>query len=590
AMALATIGLMASFVAVQRRATIATLRGRGASARQLLLGQASEGLLLCIPAALVGLLLADLLVRARPSVWSLVAAGVTVLAATALLVGAAAPNARRPLGTIEREEVVAARPSPRRLVFEAFVVVLAAAGVYLLRRRGLAGDSAAAQVGGFDPYLAAVPLLLGLALGLIVRRLFVFPVRLLAWQASFRRDLVPFLGFRRLARQSAVTSVPLLVLLLSVAVSVFSSVLLHTIEVGQKQSSWAVVGADYQVQSFLDIELPKELDLTTVPGVQAVAAAYHQADVTSGGSGGFPGTVSFLALDPDAYARVNAGRPVDPLPPALFARPSAGIGTPNHPIPALVSQFWNGNQPLRPGDTFALHLNDQDLTFQAVQVREQFAGLSLDSPFVVTQTSSVQAALAAIGPRGGTIKPNELFVRGPASAAAPIRAALKQAAPLATLVSRSEQYASVHDSPLIAGSANGFRLGLIVAIVYSALAVGLTLALSGRSRARDLAYLRTLGLSWRQAIWLTVAEQAPTTLLALILGIALGVVVVHLIAPGLDLSTFIGPGASGALVVDRWAITAIALALIVTVAAAVALVTVLLQRISLGSVLRLGEQ
>ncbi|HEU5425118.1 MAG TPA: hypothetical protein VFU72_16365 [Nitrolancea sp.] len=38
------------------------------------------------------------------------------------------------------------------------------------------------------------------------------------------------------------------------------------------------------------------------------------------------------------------------------------------------------------------------------------------------------------------------------------------------------------------------------------------------------------------------------------------------------------------------AITAIALALIVTVAAAVALVTLLLQRISLGSVLRLGEQ
>ena len=85
---------------------------------------------------------------------------------------------------------------------------LALAGVYLLRRRGITGGSSVQNTTGFDVYLAAVPVLLGLGVGLIVLRLYPLPVRALAWLAALRRDLVPGLGFKRVARQPTITAAP----------------------------------------------------------------------------------------------------------------------------------------------------------------------------------------------------------------------------------------------------------------------------------------------------------------------------------------------------------------------------------------------
>ncbi len=201
AVALATIGLVAAFVAEQRRDAIRLLRGRGASPGQIISAQLVEGLALGIPAALVGFLLATVIVHSRPSINSVYAAAGIVIMTTLLLVVAILPLARRSLGALERNDVPERKSSVRRLALDIFVVILAVLGVYLLRRRGLAGDSAAAEIGGFDPYLAAVPVLLGLATGLVVMRLYRLPMRILAWNASFRDDLVPFLGVRRVSRQ-----------------------------------------------------------------------------------------------------------------------------------------------------------------------------------------------------------------------------------------------------------------------------------------------------------------------------------------------------------------------------------------------------
>jgi putative ABC transport system permease protein len=113
-------------------------------------------------------------------------------------------------------------------------VLLAVLALFLLRRRGIAGER------GFDPYLAAVPLLLALAVGLVALRLYPFPMRVLANGTAKRRDLVPSLGFRRVSRQPVVTTAPLLVVLVSVSVALFAAVVAASLDSAQHKGSGAL--------------------------------------------------------------------------------------------------------------------------------------------------------------------------------------------------------------------------------------------------------------------------------------------------------------------------------------------------------------
>ena len=98
----------------------------------------------------------------------------------------------------------------------------------------------------------------------------------------------------------------------------------------------------------------------------------------------------------------------------------------------------------------------------------------------------------------------------------------------------------LHDAPLAAAIPLGYSLALIVAAVYMALTIIGSLVLSAARRTRDLAYLRTLGVTGRQALALTIMEHAPPVLLAVIPGVALGIGVAILCEPGLGLATFVG--------------------------------------------------
>ena len=588
AVALAVIGLVGAFVAERRRESYALVRGRGGSAAQLLGAQAAEAGLLGVPAVLVGYLAALLLVHAEPTIWSPGLALGIALATAVLTVAATLPYARRNLQALERDEVRRDRFSPRRAAFEVFVVVLAAAGIYLLRRRGLAGDSATAQAGGFDPYLAAVPVLLGLAVGLVTLRLYVLPIRVLAWWASTRRDLVLFLGLRRISRQSLVTSVPLLVLLLSVAVSVFSSVMLRTIAVGQIETSWERVGAPFRVDSYAGAQqLDPDLDLSKVPGVEATASALNTSAVVSA-SGALPGGLTTLfAVQTAAYEKVDAGTPIDPhFGPALLTPPSGtDVGKGSNPIPAIVSTASPLGRQMNLGETFGIQIHNQTVTFVVADVRARFPALQSAGPFVVASLDAIHAAVP-----GYPTERTTLYVRAPDNAGPALNAAIDAQRSPSILTSRAAEYARVHDSPLIAGAISGFRIGVGIAALYSVLAVVVALALTGRARARDVAYLRTLGLSPRQVLGLIAAEQAPPVVVALAVGTGLGVGIIRLIAPALDFTAFTGPDIPVAVTIDWPTVVLLGLGLVAVVAAAVAAASALTERASLSGVLRMGDR
>ena len=63
------------------------------------------------------------------------------------------------------------------------------------------------------------------------------------------------------------------------------------------------------------------------------------------------------------------------------------------------------------------------------------------------------------------------------------------------MASRYERYATMHDAPLVAAVIGGFAVALLVAGAYAALAVIAVVILHAQRRARELAFLRTLGLT-----------------------------------------------------------------------------------------------
>ena len=140
AVAAGALGLVAVIIVGRRRGALALARGRGASAGQLLAAQLWEGLLITVPAALVGFLLAQAAVPSRPAAASSIGAIFVALAVTALLLVATWPVARRARRDLERAEAPARRLSPRRLVIEATIVGIAVAAAWLLRERGLGGQ------------------------------------------------------------------------------------------------------------------------------------------------------------------------------------------------------------------------------------------------------------------------------------------------------------------------------------------------------------------------------------------------------------------------------------------------------------------
>jgi putative ABC transport system permease protein len=159
----------------------------------------------------------------------------------------------------------------------------------------------------------------------------------------------------------------------------------------------------------------------------------------------------------------------------------------------------------------------------------------------------------------------------------------------ARVVSRYERFAALHDAPLVSGVVGGFAIALLVAMAYAAVAVTSVVILHAPRRSRELAFLRTLGLSDRQALALLVVEQGLPVLLAMAIGLGLGVGLAWFLAPGLDLAAFSDPTTAVRLQADSGSLALVAGLVAAVVAAAVAVSTWLGRRLDVAQVLRIGE-
>jgi putative ABC transport system permease protein len=590
--ALGLLGLAAGAVAMiaillvrRRRGSLLLARGRGASGTLLMGAQLLEAVVLAGTASLVGLLIAVNVVPARDAPLSLILVVAVAVAATLALVAASWPLARRPLIQLDRDDAAVLNVPARRLVLEATIVGIAVVAVALLRQRGLTlgpvGDTAT-----FDPLLSAVPLLSGLAAGIVVMRLYPLPVRALGRLAARRRDFVPVVGLRTVARHPASSSLPLLVLMLTAAFAAFASVVGSSIERGQVAASYVKTGADYRLEEVGIGGLPPSLDPSTIPGVQAVASGVVDgtADLVTGPNK--RATVDFDAVDVGAYAAVTSGTAADPAwPRAFFAAPSgADVGTDANPIPAILSsRLPAGLAGLAPGGTFNVGIEQRLLTFRLVGRQDDFPGHGSNSTFAIVPLDWVREAVPET-----TFFPTVMWVRASTDAAGPLATMVSGAGEQVRIVARQDAYGVLHDAPLGSAVASFFGLSLAVAVVYMAVTLVGAVIVSAAGHTRDLAYLRSLGVSRRQAQALTAVEHAPPILLALVPGVLLGVAVALLVEPGLGLADFIG--AQGVPLFIDWATLALVIAcLSLVVAIAILAGTWLAGRTRLSSALRIGD-
>lgn len=577
AVASAAVALVALLMVHRRRRAVTLVRGRGGSVPQLLGSHLVEGLLVATPPAALAYVAATALVDARASAWSPIAAALVAGCATLILVLTVLRPATAPLREVEREEPTAARVSPRRIAFEALVVVLAAGGAYLLRQRGLAGGSAAGELEGVDPLLAAVPALIGLAVGLVTVRLYPLPVRAAGWLAQSWRGMVPALGLRRAARTGDVGSLPLIVLLVTVAIGAFSSTIFITVERGQAAAAWQEVGADLAMMPGTR-PFPSDFDGATLPGVEA-AARMHVDVASLGGRAG--ARVQLNALDTPSYATVTNGTGADPsLPAAMVAAPDSEA-----PIPAILSQAAaaSGPRPLRTGDEVELLVSARLTTLRVAAIRDSFPGIDPGATWLVLP---LEALRAQVGDRA--FAASVIFLRAPGASADSVQAAMDEILPATEVTGRAEALTELHAGPLVRGVGIGFVIAVMVAIAYAALATTAAHVLVAAVRSRETAHLRTLGMTPRSLVALAAIEHGPAVVAATIIGVALGVGIAWFVAPGLDLAGLIGSPIDVALVVDWGVVGLLLAALVIVLAIGIGLSTWIGRRADLAGATRQG--
>lgn len=575
-LAIASLATLVLLVVRRRSGSLALWRARGASGWHVVASFVGEGLLVLAPLGLAaGLVVGAILAAGRelpaggPEPTSdlglaaglglAVAVGTIVLSA---VVGLLAFRSLR-VGSGRWSSLVSAPrpPSGRRIIFEMAVVGLAIVAAYLVREGGLTGRGIAATEGiapgggtaavgpaggvndalaGVDPLLAAVPALLGLAVGLVARRALPFLLKPLVAVAARGRGLPALHAARRLAAAGGHGPI-LLAVITAATVGGYSAASLARLGGATDAAAWQAVGAPFRVTR-PDGVLPEGTNPSGLPGVVGVALASRAGSVI----GSLAAPVEVLAVDVSAYRGILAGAPFSaPLPAELETPGPDGL------VPALVGeQLARPPDDLAPGKTFALTVADRPVTFRVLQVVPALPATAEDGRFVVVD----RVALASLGLQLPT---TDVFVAaGPDGAAGLARFVANR--PGVVLLARDAEQQRLSEEPIIAGLTAALFGASALGAGFAGVLVVAGLLIVGSSRTLEAGVLEILGLRSRERRLLVLLEFGPLLAAAAGAGIAAGVGLELVLAGGIGLEAAIGrplpPGLTaqlhGSLAVD----------------------------------------
>ena len=156
---------------------------------------------------------------------------------------------------------------------------------------------------------------------------------------------------------------------------------------------------------------------------------------------------------------------------------------------------------------------------------------------------------------------------------------------------RQELIRTSTSDPVALGTIGALTVGFVAAAVFAAVGFAVSATVSARERLVEFALLRALGLSSRQlGSWLII-EQGVLTVVSLAMGTLIGLVLTGAILPLVTLTQDGQPAVPEVIVMYPWeTIILLELVVVATLALIVAAMYFLLQRIGLGSLLRMGEE
>ncbi len=263
------ISLVAGVIVHRQRNEIAMLRSRGTTTGQVIGIYAMESLIVGALAMGIGVFAGERVAQvmgltrsflvfenrqllATTISWGSVRLGlIAVVVAMVAAVIPAIGAARATVVTYKQELARSLRPPFwQRAFLDVLLLVPALYGYYLLKQRGTISflENKGAEGSPFsNPYLFLVPTMFGFALALMCIRAFPTLMRILSWLANAWRGVVPVLTLRHLARTARQYTGPLLLLMLTLTLAVFTASMARTLDGYTVDRTYYEIGADYEV-------------------------------------------------------------------------------------------------------------------------------------------------------------------------------------------------------------------------------------------------------------------------------------------------------------------------------------------------------
>jgi putative ABC transport system permease protein len=437
------------------------------------------------------------------------------------------------------------------------VVGLAVAGTALLVTRGLVGGAGDAVV---DPLLVATPLLLALAACIAVLRLYPLPLAAVSRALARRDGVVGQLGAAIALRSATVPVAPVLAMVVGVAMAVFSTVLVATIDRGAQTTVDTVVGADIRVDDVTGGE-------GTVASIAAVDGVLAVAGIDDAGP---------------AVLRVDGVREpitlviVDAL--ALGALRGEDLRLAGEGLPVIVSADLVEGPP----EELELVVEGEPVTVAGVG--DPVAGIVATSRWVMADAEASRTLA------GADFRPTTVLVD--LEPGADIAAVSEAIGDLAghRITTPESALAELRASPVVAGLRVALVAGLAIAGLLAVLALVLASVAGARARSRALSLLSTLGLSPRQSGGLAAWELAPTAIVSTVVGALLGLGLPFVVLAAVDLRPFTGGSVQPVMEIPWLAVGGIVAGFVLVVALTVFAVTAASRRTSAAVTLRMGDE
>ncbi len=274
--------------------------------------------------------------------------------------------------------------------------------------------------------------------------------------------------------------------------------------------------------------------------------------------------------------------------PTIF-RLTPGASTLPDAIPVLVNDTFLQRLGLHVGGTFPLQSGSGALNARVVGTVTSFPTVDPGQPVVIADFGTFDA-MQVLGRHTNPPEPDERWLAVyPAQASA--AASTLRTAPFSspTVTNLTERRQALQTDPVALGTIGALTLGFVAALVFAVIGFAVSAAMSVHERIGEFSTLRALGLSPRQLVGWLLLEQGILVGLSLVGGTVVGLGLSWLVLPLITVTQGGTPVVPSLLVVLPWlrlvemeATIILLLTLIVGVAA------MLLRRVGIGQVLRMG--